>query len=209
VRNVGPDRDLAISKYGRIAGTYDRRTKWGSALRLETVLKLGLSRGHVVLDVGCGTGINFPILRDRVGREGMILGIELSPEMNAEAERRVARHGWENVELIQSPAEEAVISKEADAVLFGLTHDILQSQAAVSHVMHHVRPGGRVASLGAKWAPRWALPVNLAVWLTARRYVTTFQGFDQPWALLAEYVPDLEVTSVALGGAYIAWGQRG
>jgi len=139
----------------------------------------------------------------------MILGIELSPQMIAEAERRVARHGWDNVELIQSSAEEADISKNADGVLFGLTHDILQSQAAVSNVMRHVRPGGRVASLGAKWAPRWALPVNLGVWLTARRYVTTFQGFDQPWALLAEYVPDLEVTSVALGGAYIAWGQKG
>jgi hypothetical protein len=129
--------------------------------------------------------------------------------MIAEAERRVARHGWTNVALIQSSAEEADISKQADAVLFGLTHDILQSQAAVSNVMGHVRPGGRVASLGARWAPRWALPVNLGVWLTARRFVTTFQGFDQPWALLAEHVPDLKVTSVALGGAYIAWGHRG
>jgi ubiquinone/menaquinone biosynthesis C-methylase UbiE len=46
--------------------------------------------------------------------------------MIAEAERRVARHGWDNVELIQSSAEEADISKNADAVLFGLTHDNLK-----------------------------------------------------------------------------------
>jgi SAM-dependent methyltransferase len=209
MRKSEPDRDLAISSYSRIARTYDRRTRWGSPLRLEAILKLQLSRGDVVLDVGCGTGINFPLLRDRTGPEGAIVGIELSPEMLEEAKRKVSKYGWENVELIQAPAEEADISQEADAVLFGLTHDILQSHAAVSNVMGHVRSGGRVASLGAKWAPTWALPVNLAVWLIARRYVTTFKGFDRPWASLAEHVPDLKVESVAWGGAYLAWGVKG
>jgi ubiquinone/menaquinone biosynthesis C-methylase UbiE len=209
MRKGDPDRELAISKYGRIARTYDRRTRWGDALRLETILKLELRTGDVVLDVGCGTGINFSMLHNRIGPEGTIVGIELSAEMLQEAERRISNHGWGNVELIQAPAEEADISKGADAVLFGLTHDILQSHAAISNVMGHVRPGGRVASLGAKWAPRWALPVNLAVWLIARRYVTTFKGFDRPWASLAEHVPDLKVESVAFGAAYLAWGVKG
>lgn len=83
MRKANPDRDLAISKYGRIAATYDRRTGWGSYLRLETILKLQLRTGDVVLDVGCGTGINFPILRDRIGPEGSIVGFELSLAMLA------------------------------------------------------------------------------------------------------------------------------
>lgn len=48
--------------------------------------------------------------------------------------------------------------------------------------------------------------VNLWVKVTARRYVTTFAGFDEPWGGLPRVVPDLEVAPVALGGAHIAWG---
>ena len=40
----------------------------------------------------------------------------------------------------------------------------------------------------------------------ARQYVTTFEGYDKPWSLLAPYVPDLQVKSALFGAAYIAWG---
>jgi hypothetical protein len=87
------------------------------------------------------------------------------------------------------------------------THDVLRSPAALDNVMGHLGANGRVASFGAKWAPTWRAPVNLAVWLIARRYVTTFEGMSEPWSLLGRYA-ELEVEGVAFGGAYLAWGAK-
>ncbi|MGH9049909.1 MAG: hypothetical protein ACRDY4_09290 [Acidimicrobiia bacterium] len=41
----------------------------------------------------------------------------------------------------------------------------------------------------------------------ARRYVTTFEGFDAPWSHLAAEVPGLRVRRLFLGGAYLAVGR--
>jgi SAM-dependent methyltransferase len=142
----------------------------GNGLRWVTVARLSLERGDVVLGVGCGTGNNFPFIQHYIGGEGRIIGMELSPDMPAQASTKIQTHGWDEVSLIESSAEEADIPVTADAALFCLTHDILQSVAAVENVMSHVRTGGHVSNLGPKWAPWWAAPVNFGVWLITRRY---------------------------------------
>ncbi|MYR26335.1 MULTISPECIES: methyltransferase domain-containing protein [unclassified Streptomyces] len=46
---------------------------------------LGLRPGDRVLDAGCGTGRALAPLRERVGPGGTVLGVDLTPEMLAEA----------------------------------------------------------------------------------------------------------------------------
>jgi ubiquinone/menaquinone biosynthesis C-methylase UbiE len=202
----GPDRADALRLYQRAAQTYDRRTRALQRYRRRAVERLSLRPGEAVIDVACGSGINFALLQEGIGSAGQIIGIDLSPEMLAHARQRVAQNGWGNVTLIEAAIEDFDIAGLVDAALFSLTHDVLQSPAAVANVLAHLRPGGQVASFGSKSAPPWAAPVNLAVRAIARRYVTTFAGFQRPWLLLEEAVDGLEVESVALGGAYIAWG---
>jgi hypothetical protein len=52
------------------------------------------------------------------------------------------------------------------------------------------------------------LPVNLVLRLIARRYVTTLENLDRPWRELETQGVDLKLKSVALGGAYLAWGVK-
>jgi hypothetical protein len=61
---------------------------------------------------------------------------------------KIQTHGWDEVSLIESSAEDADIPVTADAALFCLTHDILQSVGAVENVMSHVRTGGMFRSSG-------------------------------------------------------------
>jgi SAM-dependent methyltransferase len=201
-----PKADQAVAKYRRHASGYDRRAARWDRFRRLAIERLLLSAGETVLDVACGTGIAFPLLETYVGSSGKIVGIDVSPDMLGEAHRRVEAQGWRNVDLVEATIEDAAIPTPADAALFSLAHDVLRSPGAVHKVVDSVKPGGRVASFGGKWAPWWSLPVNAYVWLTARRYVTTFEGFRSPWDLLQRFVPGLVVESVALGGAYIAWG---
>jgi hypothetical protein len=83
----------------------------------------------------------------------------------------------------------------------------MRSRQALENVVGRVKPGGRVSVSGAKWAPRWALPVNVVVRLVARRYVTTFEGFDRPWSVLDELISGLKVRPILFGGAYVALGR--
>ncbi|EXF23851.1 methyltransferase type 11 [Nesterenkonia sp. AN1] len=57
-----------------------------------------------MLDIGCGTGMNIPLIQERVGAGGVVVGIDRSAEMLAQARKRAARHSWENVILIQADA---------------------------------------------------------------------------------------------------------
>ena len=185
---------------------YDEHMRFGRRLRRKLIDSLALRPGETVLDVGCGTGLSFPLIQHLIGPQGRLIGIEPSPEMLACARDRVANHRWENVTLIEAPAEEAIIPEDFDAVLFFFTHDVVRSRDALNNVFSRARPGARVGSAGGKWAARWVLPVNAVVRRQARDYVTTFEGFEQPWSNIALFAPDLEVQPAMLGGAYTAHG---
>jgi len=49
---------------------------------------LQAGRGHPVLDLGCGPGTDTLALAERVGSDGMVVGIDRDPAMLKEAERR-------------------------------------------------------------------------------------------------------------------------
>ena len=168
---------------------------------------LDLRSGDVVVDVGCGTGLSFREVQEKIGPGGRLFGIELSPDMASRARSRASAHGWDNVTVVEAPAEEALLPESPDALLSVLTHDVMSSSGAVANVVGQLRRDARLAVCGAKWSARWALPVNALVWLVARRYVTTFEGFGRPWTRLEEHVPDLHVRSAYLGGIYFAWGR--
>lgn len=204
-----PNRRLAIDRYRTYAETYDReqsRNPNAEHNRRRVVELLRLRQGHVVLDVGCGTGLNLALIEDAIGPEGRIIGIDLSPEMLARARERVASNGWQNVTLIEAPIEEAGIPGVADAALFCFTHDILQAPAALENVFRHLKPGARVASLGYKWAPWWTGPWNYVIWNFTRYSVTTRENFGKPWRHLQRFVPNLSVETAFLGAIYFAWG---
>ena len=66
--------------------------------------------GAAVLDLACGTGLNFPALAERVGAQGKIIGVDISAGMLAQAQRRVDREGLPNVTLIHLNAAEISVA---------------------------------------------------------------------------------------------------
>jgi ubiquinone/menaquinone biosynthesis C-methylase UbiE len=68
--------------------------------RREAIQMLDLTRGDMVVDIGCGTGLNFPLLQEVIGSEGKIIGVDLSDAMLDKARRRALENDWKNVELV-------------------------------------------------------------------------------------------------------------
>ena len=196
----------ALAQYRRRASVYDLELKPFEPVRLAAVAKLALHRGDTVFDVGCGTGLSLPLLRQAVGARGHIVGIEQCPEMMALARQRVHRHGWRNVTLLQAPVADAELRRSANAALFHFTHDILRDGHALDHVARHLEPGARVVACGLKWARPWAWPVNLFVLGAALHSVSSLDGLTQPWSLLADRLDAVQVDAQMAGAVFLASG---
>jgi SAM-dependent methyltransferase len=111
-----------------------------------SVERLALRAGDRVLDVGCGNGAAFDRLARRIGSEGVIVGLDQSRELLAEARRR-AREGRLAVELHAADAaclplpDGSVDAARADRLLIFLE----RPADAVSEMVRVTRRGGRIA----------------------------------------------------------------
>jgi ubiquinone/menaquinone biosynthesis C-methylase UbiE len=195
-----------LPAYSENARSYERDTAAFQRYREAVVEALPLRLGQVVLDVGSGTGLCCGMLRDKVGPQGRVVGIEESPQMAAVAREHIAIEGWDNVTVVEAPAEDAEIAVTADAALFCAVHDILQSPDALRNVMSSLRPKARVAAGGGKWATPLMVAVNTMVTSLHAPYVRTFEGFGKPWDHLEQLVEDVRVREIGFGAGYIMTG---
>jgi SAM-dependent methyltransferase len=200
-----PDRGLPA--YQERARFYDRDTGAFQPYRKAVVDALPVGPGDVVLDVGCGTGLCCGMLREKVGADGGVVGIEESSEMLAVAQQQARHGGWRNVSLMRSAAEDAQITEPADGALFCAVHDILQSPQAVQNIVGSLRPGAWVAAGGGKWVSRLMVPVNVCIRTMHGPYVRSFDGFDRPWRHLERVTEDVRVRELGMGAGYIMTGR--
>ena len=198
---------ISIDKYRIRADGYDDSARLTMPLRKRTIDLLRLRPGDVVLDVGAGTGLSYPLLLDAVGATGRVLAFEQSPQMFARAQVRCARELDSNRLWHQCiAAENVVLPEAADAVLFNYVHDVLRTPAAVANIMRQLKPGARVAIAGMKFFPWWTGPLNLLAWAKNRPY--NARGWDMwaPWDIIESYCTPLQRQMTQCGMGYLAHG---
>src|SRR6516162_9521439 len=61
-----------------------------------------LRPGEVVVDLGCGGGLDVLLAAGKVGPSGRVIGIDMTPEMLDRARANAARQGATNVEFHQT-----------------------------------------------------------------------------------------------------------
>lgn len=154
------------SFYGRWARLYDviatapGVTSW----RAAAVDALDLAPGDTVVEFGCGTGANFPFLRDAVGDRGRVIGLDITPGMLARARERATAAGWQNVALVRGDARRPAIDGPVDAVLGAFVVGMFPDPGAVvTDWLSLLDADGSMALLNATRSPRrLAAPLNLA-----------------------------------------------
>ncbi|ELZ46439.1 methyltransferase type 11 [Halorubrum californiense DSM 19288] len=102
--------------WARVYDWFARATASVGGVREACVRGLDLAPGDTVVEFGCGPGVNLPALRDAVGRNGRVVGVDVSPQMLDRAAGLVERRGWENVSLVEADAERPPVAA-ADGVL--------------------------------------------------------------------------------------------
>ena len=109
--------------------------------------RAGVRAGERVLDVGCGCGHTSAELAERVGREGAVLGADLSAPMLEAARRRAASAQLSNVRFENVDAQTHAFAAESRDLVysrFGVMF-FADPRAAFANLRRALRPDGRLA----------------------------------------------------------------
>jgi demethylmenaquinone methyltransferase/2-methoxy-6-polyprenyl-1,4-benzoquinol methylase len=223
----------ARTLFAPLGPTYDRYSallslgqdpRW----RRFLVSRVEAGPGDTVLDVATGTGA---VARELVASNGCtVVGLDQSPEMLAEARRRLPA----DVELVEASAESIPFPDASfDALTFTyLLRYVSNPRATVRELARVVRPGGTIAGLEFAvprgiWRLPWELYVRGGLPLAGRaispgwRDVGGFLGssirdFYERWPeprLLEVWreagIEGVQSRRLSLGGGIVTWGRRG
>jgi SAM-dependent methyltransferase len=142
-----------IGVWDRISDIYLREIDQRFAPVVENVIaRAGLEPGHRVLDLGTGTGAVAERAASMLAPAGQVVGVDVSTDMLALAQQRIAAQGLTNVIVREGRAEELPADDESfDAVLASLSlMYVIDRAAAAQEIARVLRPGGRL--VGAVWA---------------------------------------------------------
>ncbi len=193
----------------RWAGIYDLRVGLFLRWRGAAARALRLRPGDTVLDLACGTGLNFPYLLKRIGAEGRIVGVDLTRAMLERARRRLARHDWEGVALVEGDAASLPLANgSCDAVLCSYGMVIIPDyRRAIAEAVRVLKPRGRLVLLEPKrGSALWARVVTPTV-----AFAGWFGGVDlgrRPWEELPGLLEDVSRSDHMGGLVYIASGTK-
>ena len=104
----GDEMEKRKEFFNRHAASWDKDLGYEARIaRLQEVVKwFGLAKDDSVLDVGTGTGILLPFLREAIGPQGRLLAIDFSFKMLEEAKNR------------DFPGEKSITNASVEAIPF-------------------------------------------------------------------------------------------
>jgi len=105
-----------------------------------------LKPGERVLDLGSGGGIDVLLSARRVGPTGRAIGLDMTDEMLALAQRNAAEAGATNVEFVRGTIEDIPLPAESvDVVISNCVINLAADKPAVFREIARVlKPGGRM-----------------------------------------------------------------
>lgn len=222
----------ARTLFAPLGPTYDR---YAAALSLGQdprwrrflVARIDAGSADTVLDVATGTGA---VASELLRQKGCtVVGLDQSPEMLAEARRRLPDH----VELVEGTADRLPFPDSSfDALTFTyLLRYVPDPAATLRELARVVRPGGSIAGLEfavphGVWRPAWELYVRIGLPLAGRvispgwAEVGDFLGpsirnFYARWPeqqqlelWQAAGIAGASSKRLSLGGGIVTWGRR-
>lgn len=129
--------------FGVRAATWDARFGDDIPVYAAAIADAGIRPGGSALDLGCGTGRALPALREAVGAEGVVIGIDYTREMLAEAQASGrATTAW----LIQADATHLPLRDGCVDAIFaaGLITHLPDIRDGLSELARVTAVGGRL-----------------------------------------------------------------
>ena len=184
------------STYQKISRRYDWHMKAYNMVgiriaeyRKHAVGLLNLKPGDRVVDLGCGTGLSFPHIMERIGPEGQLIGVDMTTGMLACARERSDRAGWHNVELVQSEIGSYKFPEEIDAVIStGVMGYVPEYDRVIQGAAQALTSDGRLVIVDAKQPDTWPLWLFKLLFKIKKPLGLGIEYFDnRPWEAVERY----------------------
>ena len=177
--------------------------------RCDTIDSLSLKEGDTVVDLACGTGLNFRWLEKAVGKTGKIIGVDLTDAMLNQARGRIQNASWANIELVQADLAEYDFPNGVSGILSTLAITLVpEYDEVIRNGAMALMPGGRMAILDFKepknW-PKWL--VRFAAWLNKPYGVSLELTSRHPWESISRYLSVIEFREYYQGVIYLSVGK--
>jgi phosphatidylethanolamine/phosphatidyl-N-methylethanolamine N-methyltransferase len=184
---------------------YNPTHSWTLPKRRAARLALGLRPGDRVLDLACGTGLNFPHLRELVGEHGQVVGVDLTPAMLDIARKMINMKGWKNVEVREADAANLPFpSASFDKVIVSFALSIIpEYQCAVEEVWRVLIPGGRFVALEMRAGIH-----SLPVWLQPIPHICAVDISHDTLKAIQHVFKEVEVHNYWLGMIFVAVAKK-
>ena len=224
MNKISPDSDSVrhaynkeAPRYDRFVGLFDLFRVFGFdilAWRAAAVQALDLKPGDTVVDIGCGTGLNFPLILEAIGHEGRIIGVDLSDGMLNQADQRVTKNGWKNVELVHSDAVLFDFPQSVEGVLSTFAMILIPGcDQVVRSACEALSPGRRLCILDMVWPAEWPEWFRHILFFLRSYGVTGETIRRQPWktvwGTMEGHLGGFTKKHFWMGAMYLAWGVKG
>jgi demethylmenaquinone methyltransferase/2-methoxy-6-polyprenyl-1,4-benzoquinol methylase len=209
-------REEILDIYQRRAGIYELAVHGCYLLgfpigryRRLAVRALAPQPGDTIVEIGCGTGMNFPLLQAKVGQEGKIIGVDISEAMLQRARNRVSDAGWQNVELVLSSAAKYTFPEGLDGII---ATGVLTYEPDYDEVIER---GSNALKSGKRWVVfDYKMPtgwfrhfVPLFIWIFRTFGISSALFGRKPWESIKRHLTNAKIEEFYVGLIFIASGK--
>jgi len=105
-----------------------------------------LIKGDTVLDLGSGAGFDCFLAAQAVGENGKVIGVDMTPEMVANARENARKGGYSNVEFRLGEIENLPVADQSiDAILSNCVINLSPDKEKIfSEAFRVLKPGGKI-----------------------------------------------------------------
>ena len=214
-KSIEEKQKMAIRYYDKLSYVYDFVSNWYyTKPRNFAIKKLEIQKNEVILNLPCGTGVNFKYFQKHLKNTGSVLGIDLSEGMLKQASKKITKNNWKNIFLVKEDATN--INKEwyrqfsetkrlngVDVVFCDLgLSGLPEWQSIIDNMIAILKPNGRIAIMD------WYLE-NPGLRGEVIKWIGKGEVTRPIYQYLETKIDKFEVdTSFCQGGVFVAYGAK-